>query len=275
MNWERAGHEGLDGFAWYRARFRAPRRPAPGGFALELGKIDDADETFLNGVKIGATGTLPPEYAGAWEAWRRYAVPADLVRWGAENVVAVRVYDGGGPGGMWSLRRDRPPAQILARAATDRWMLALMNWDEEARRDTVDLAAHGAAGSFAAYDVWDEERLPDVQGRLTMSVPPRSAKVIALRRARGFPFVIGSTRHIVQGIIDIAEERWDPRRRLLTGRSTMLDGRPYGLTIATPPRLVATACRGDGACRIARQGRGAVHLEFAPGRDDLGWELQF
>ena len=152
-------------------------------------------------------------------------------------------------------------------------MAALVNWDDEARRDTVELAAHGAAGAFAAYDVWDEERLADVQGRLTMSIPPRSAKVIALRRARSFPFVIGSTRHIVQGIIDIAEERWDPRHRRLAGRSTMLDGRPYGLTIATPPRLVATACRAGRACRIARQGRGAVHLEVAPGRDDVEGEL--
>ena len=44
-------------------------------------------------------------------------------------------------------------------------MVALVNWDEEPRRHSVELAAHGAAGAFAVYDVWDEERVADVQGR--------------------------------------------------------------------------------------------------------------
>lgn len=32
---------------------------------------------------------------------RRYPVEADLIRYGEDNVIAVRVYDQGGRGGMW------------------------------------------------------------------------------------------------------------------------------------------------------------------------------
>src|SRR5260221_3892652 len=69
---------------------------------LELGKLDDEDETYLNGVRVGATS--------GWSAYRRYAVPPDALRWGAANTLAVRVTDGGGPGGFLSVPRDQPPA---------------------------------------------------------------------------------------------------------------------------------------------------------------------
>jgi hypothetical protein len=278
INWERAGHEGLDGFAWYRKRFVAPRRTpgASGPIALELGRIDDADETFLNGVKIGATGVMPPHYESAWDSWRRYAVPEGVLRWGKQNIVAVRVYDGGGPGGYWSLTKDRPPSVILARSNPERWMLALVNWDDEPRRENVDLAAHGAAGPLAAYDVWREERASDVQGRLSVTIQPRSAIVLGLVRPRATPFVLGSTRHVVQGVIDIAEQRWDRRARRLSGRSTNLDGRPYAITVALPRGFTPKSCSGgSGACTLARQAYGAVRVEFAAGRDDIEWSVEF
>ena len=154
-------------------------------------------------------------------------------------------------------------------------MLALVNWDDEPRQESVDLAAHGAAGAFAAYDVWEESRAADVRDRLSLTVPPRAARVYGLRRARSHPFVLGSSRHVVQGAVDIAAERWDPKDRRLSGRSTMLDGRPYALTVAVPAGMVASACRGGAACAIARQSRGSLRLEFAPTREDVEWEVGF
>src|SRR5439155_161257 len=79
--WEEAGHPDYDGYAWYRTRFSLPTAPplragrsraveGSQGRAvyLELGKVDDADETFLNGVKVGQTGDFPPNYRGDWQA---------------------------------------------------------------------------------------------------------------------------------------------------------------------------------------------------------------
>src|SRR5205807_4306892 len=120
-DWETAGHPGYDGFAWYRTRFVLPAAPTTGAVFLELGKVDDTDETFLNGVKVGQTGELPPHYRGEWQAYRRYAVPSDALNWGGENVLAVRAYDGGGPGGLWSVRRDRPPATWIVEGAPRWW----------------------------------------------------------------------------------------------------------------------------------------------------------
>jgi hypothetical protein len=69
---------------------------------LVLGKIDDVDQTYFNGERIGESGEFPPDYeASEFNKVRRYPVEADLIRYGQDNVIAVRVYDQGGRGGMW------------------------------------------------------------------------------------------------------------------------------------------------------------------------------
>jgi hypothetical protein len=109
---------------------------------------------------------------------------------------------------------------------------------------------------------------------VSVEVPARSAALLGLRRPRRSPFVIGSSRHLVQGAIDIAEERWDPRTRVLGGRSVMLDGRAYSLTVAVPPGFRARSCRTSVTCALTASAR-AARMEFARTRDDLDWEIQF
>ena len=90
--WEQQGYDGLDGIAWYRVGFDLTADEAARGVRLGLGAIDDADITWVNGVEIGRTNNymLP----------RVYDVPARALHAG-RNVIAVRVEDGGGGGGIW------------------------------------------------------------------------------------------------------------------------------------------------------------------------------
>lgn len=68
-------------------RFDPAWRKLPLRFEVRDG-IDDLDEVFLNGRKIGSTDEKTPYY---WMTPRRYAVPADAVRWGEENRITIRV----------------------------------------------------------------------------------------------------------------------------------------------------------------------------------------
>src|SRR2546429_3388761 len=103
--WERAGHPGYDGFAWYRCRFALPVAPAGRTAYLELGKVDDVDETFVNGVKVGQTGAFPPAYHSEWRALRRARVPAPPPNRGGGKRLGARAFRAGGGGGV--LRRGR------------------------------------------------------------------------------------------------------------------------------------------------------------------------
>lgn len=62
---------------------------------FHAGGIDDGDEVFVNGQSIGST---PPD--GSWNKPRTYDVPSGLLKAG-RNVIAVRVRDTGGFGGLW------------------------------------------------------------------------------------------------------------------------------------------------------------------------------
>jgi len=109
--WEDAGIPdlvNLDGVVWFRSEVEIPESWANQDLRLSLGPIDDADETFFNGTRIGASES--------WDAPRTYRVPAALVRAG-RNSIAVRVIDvylgGGFSGEAADLRLEGPDGDEL------------------------------------------------------------------------------------------------------------------------------------------------------------------
>jgi hypothetical protein len=114
-NYEKQGFPGYDGWSWYRIHVRIPSSLKSSvhwqkRLRVYLSSIDDVDETFLNGTRIGQTGHPPDDpqgYDTQWQALREYFVDlgGGLVRWDQDNVIAIRVYDGGGGGGFY---RDMP-----------------------------------------------------------------------------------------------------------------------------------------------------------------------
>ena len=101
-NWENQGFPGYDGFAWYRLWITIPlaKFGSDEDFYLYLGRIDDADEVYFNGQLIGKSGSMPPHYSTAWDRKRAYSIPRELVNKTGENLLAVRVYDNQGEGGI-------------------------------------------------------------------------------------------------------------------------------------------------------------------------------
>jgi sialate O-acetylesterase len=89
--WELVGWDGLDGVAWYRTSFTLSADDAARGARLNLGPVDDNDATYVNGVEVGRTN--------GYAALRSYNVPASALRVG-RNVIAIRVEDTGGNGGL-------------------------------------------------------------------------------------------------------------------------------------------------------------------------------
>ena len=65
-----------DVFGWYVHAFDIPKWLSGLDVVMDLGVIDDADETFVNGTFVGSTGRVPG--GSAWQKDRRYRVPAGL-----------------------------------------------------------------------------------------------------------------------------------------------------------------------------------------------------
>lgn len=111
--WENLGgpYANYDGQMWFETDFLLdePRliqwtrntRPVQ----LTIGAVDDGDEAFVNGAKIGAT--VPDALSARLR--RQYAVPLHLLRVG-KNTVRICVTDVKGKGGIWLLPIEIGPA---------------------------------------------------------------------------------------------------------------------------------------------------------------------
>jgi putative heme-binding domain-containing protein len=94
-------YDNLNGFAWYRCFINVPSEWEGKRLLLTVGSIGDVDEVFFNGDKIGANGSMPPLYSKPSSEFRRPAViEPDQVRPGEYNLLAFRVYDKQGSGGI-------------------------------------------------------------------------------------------------------------------------------------------------------------------------------
>lgn len=88
--------EEIDGVAWFRKTVNLPAKWKGKDLTLSLGVIDDCDETFFNGTRIGETGR---KIRNSWTLKRVYTIPGKLVKEG-RNVIAVRISDYHGDGGF-------------------------------------------------------------------------------------------------------------------------------------------------------------------------------
>ena len=95
--WERQQPGDLDGVIWFRKTVNIPGEVVGKKATLQLAMVDDNDITFVNGTKVGST-------SGRTEK-REYIIPASLLKQG-KNVIAVRVEDTGGGGGIYGDSTD-------------------------------------------------------------------------------------------------------------------------------------------------------------------------
>ncbi|MFV8465468.1 sialate O-acetylesterase [Flavobacterium sp. LB1P62] len=95
--WENQPLGDLDGVVWMRKTITLSAEDIKNGTTLSLSKIDDEDITYINGIEVGRN-TL-------WDAKRVYTVPTNILKEG-KNVIAVRIVDNSGGGGIYGESSD-------------------------------------------------------------------------------------------------------------------------------------------------------------------------
>ncbi|NLE42659.1 MAG: hypothetical protein GX615_12625 [Lentisphaerae bacterium] len=115
VNWEKEGFD-YNGVAWYRCRFFLPESWKEDALIFDLGRPDDRGTAFLNGEKMADIPEYGPHFA--------FTVQGAPLRYGAENVIAVRLSDwymyGGLNDGKFQIRRLRPFSQQPGKAMENR-----------------------------------------------------------------------------------------------------------------------------------------------------------
>lgn len=88
---EKIGLDNTFGVVWFRRDIEIPESLSGKDAVLKLGSVDDEDETFVNGQRVGG-------YANREKA-REHEVPGSLIKAG-RNTIAIRVINWNGPGGF-------------------------------------------------------------------------------------------------------------------------------------------------------------------------------
>ena len=161
-----------DSIAWYRKTLVIDRKTyrcavkCGGGMVLHIGKIDDADETYFNGIKIGAMGEFPPAKITAWDVERAYIVPRNIINWHHPNVIAVRVADWGGGGGMYG----------------GDYKLEPLTWKQKVK---IDVETHDKTHTYALNQPIDlnitlsNNSRDNISGNLVIDIQTYSDKTVA------------------------------------------------------------------------------------------------
>jgi hypothetical protein len=233
------GHEDYHGYAWYRLRFQLPTDWSPSDLTLGLGRIDDCDETFLNGTKIGSSGTMPPQYQTAWNLFRTYRIAKEVVNWKGENVLAIRAYDSGGQGGLYSLKKLHLSRiwNLLVNKKSEQWnVVGVINWEDSPQKISLPFEKLGLLPNqrYLVYECWEEQLLGEFQNRVELELQPTSSKILSIHRQEGRPRVLSTSRHITQGAVDLKEIRWNGKKSTIEGKSVNLLRGDYALVVWIP-----------------------------------------
>jgi len=107
MPWEWQGYAKYDGFGWYRLRIGIPMEMKEKAFIkdsvhFDMGYLDDGGEVYLNGkliYKNWKTGDIKSGIYGPCS----FNISANdpVILWDRANLIAVRVYDSAGNGGIY------------------------------------------------------------------------------------------------------------------------------------------------------------------------------
>ncbi len=102
-SWESQGHN-YNGIAWYRQRVFLPKAWAGQTLSIDLGKPDDRGTVWINGRQVAEVKKYGPHFS--------FVLTGEPLKFGAENVIAIRIadwYKGGGLGsGKFAVERFLP-----------------------------------------------------------------------------------------------------------------------------------------------------------------------
>jgi hypothetical protein len=72
---------------------------------------------------------------------------------------------------------------------------------------------------YLVYDFWREEFIGEISGEIEVVVPPGAVTLLAFHLKTGVPQFISTSRHVLQGALEIEQVAWDFKTKTLSGTS--------------------------------------------------------
>jgi hypothetical protein len=198
--------------------------------------------------------------------------------------VPGQLYDPGHRAATWWLQEiDRP---------FDHWsVLARIQWAQKREKEwkfdlkgtpqqEVKFADLGleADREYLVFEFWDQKFLGKFKGSFIAPAMDTNIgmDVFAIREARKHPWVLSTTRHISQGGVSLLDERWNNDGNILSGKSAVVIGDPYILTVHLPQGFrLKSAEVGDEKVEIAGQTETVTVRIIPSATKAVEWKMKF
>jgi hypothetical protein len=166
-------------------------------------------------------------------------------------------------------------------------VIGLFNWSNEAEELSLPLAGMGLpqADEYTAFDFWSRDFVEPFKTTLQLRVPGAACRILAVRPLLPRPFLISTSRHVAQGILEVKREVWDAKAKTLAGRSEVVADDDYELrVVARAPSaswslVKAQVSPGDAAAGVTITAAGTNGLVRAliksPLSREVEWTLRF
>lgn len=131
---------------------------------------------------------------------------------------------------------------------------------------------------YLVFSFWDQKFLGKFKGAFIAPAMDTNngMDVFAIREAREHPWVLSTTRHISQGGVSLLDERWDAGRKTLSGKSAVVAGDPYVLTVHLPAGFKLTSATISGATvETANQAETATVRIVPSATSTVEWKMIF
>lgn len=106
--WEENYLSGVDGVVWFRTKISVPAEWVKQPVVIDLGRVRDQDQTFVNGKKVGSGNES--------NATRRYTIQPGILKAG-ENIIAIQVLNYFDKGGFTGRKNNEPNLILYPQSA--------------------------------------------------------------------------------------------------------------------------------------------------------------
>lgn len=167
-------------------------------------------------------------------------------------------------------------------------LVLLVNWAEAPARIAIPMSRLGIPenGPPVVCNLTAGAMLEPVSGRIEADLRPHASCRLMICPRRDRPQVVGTSRHLIPGVVDLSQVGWDPAHCELSGRSRHLipaaarvpgSTEPdYSLLIHVPEGFRLDRAGASVPCLAARVGPGLIRLEFpVVTTDAVDWSIRF
>jgi hypothetical protein len=157
--------------------------------------------------------------------------------------------------------------------------VGLLNFEDQPQERTVEFSALGfpAGAEATVFEFWEEKFLGSHKERVSVTLAPRTARILLIHRQPARPEVIATNMHVLGGYHEIKRLAWDEKQLVLSGqyhRAPGLEGKAY-LYVPDGFRPRADSPLAKGTTRLTSAGKNLWVQEVQFKEAQVDWAVAF